>query len=152
MRTIFFAAGLVLLSGWAMALEITDGYVRGMPPGQSTTAAFMELVNNGEQAVVIVGGSSPVANKVEIHEHRHEQGMMRMRKVERLALQPGQQIKLQPGAYHLMMFGLKKNLAEGDMVELTLQMEAGGEHTVTLPVYSVLNEKQRKTKESGDGR
>ena len=152
MRAIYLVMLTFLAASLVQALDVDDGYVRGMPPGQSTTAAFMTLTNTGQEAVVLTGGSSPVANAVEVHEHSHVDGMMRMRQVERLELAPGESVDLRPGGYHLMFFGLKQVLAEGDEVELVLQYASGEEQALKLPVYSVLTEKQRKSKESGNGR
>ena len=152
MRLICILLLTVGLSPLARALEVEDAYVRGMPPGQSTTAAFMTLHNTGAQAVNLIGGSSPVADKVEVHEHSHVDGMMRMRQVAQLELPAGESVALRPGGYHLMFFGLKQVLSEGDSVELVLQFSSGEEQVLNLPVYSVLTEKQRKSKESGTGR
>ena len=52
-------AGLLVLylscEASAQALVIHDAWVRAMPPGQTMTAAYMQLENPGEQAVRVDG-------------------------------------------------------------------------------------------------
>lgn len=131
---------LLLLPGCVQALQVHDGYVRGLPPGQPNTAAFMRLENETAAPVELTGASSPVADKVELHQHSHEGGMMRMRKVDSLSLAPGATVQLAPGGYHLMLFGLRQPLADGQLVEIVLQLGNGEQYRLELPVRSVLNE------------
>jgi hypothetical protein len=46
--------------------------------------------------------------------------VMRMHAIDSLPLPPGQAVALQPGGHHLMLMGLKRVLAVGDQVPLTL--------------------------------
>lgn len=124
----------------AETLRVEQAYVRGLPPGQTTTAAFMTLVNQGDKDVVIDGGASPLAERVEIHAHRHDGGMMRMEQVPSITVKSGGQFVLAPGQYHLMLIGLQHTPREGEQVPLRL---LSGDDTVLdieLPVRSVLNE------------
>ena len=71
------------------ALELKSAWVRALPPFQPNTSAYLTLVNTGEAAVAIVGASSDVAEKVEIHRTREVDGLMRMEQLDGLALAPG---------------------------------------------------------------
>lgn len=130
---------LIALSARADLL-IDEGYVRGLPPGQSVTAAFMTLRNNGEQDVVLTGASSPVADTVEFHQHSHEDGMMRMRPVAELRIPAGGEVQLAPGHLHLMLIGLQHALQEGDTVPIALCDSEARCQNIELAVVSVLNE------------
>ena len=44
----------------------------------------------------------------------------------------GEMVDLKPGGYHVMFFDLTQALAEGEMIEVTLEFEKGGK--VTVPV------------------
>jgi periplasmic copper chaperone A len=139
---------LLLLPACAQALQVHNGYVRGLPPGQPNTAAFMQLVNDTSAPLVITGAVSPAADKVELHQHLHQDGMMRMRRVDKLVLEPGEVLELAPGGYHLMMFGLHQPLADGEEVEIVLQLGEQGQQRLVLPVRSVLTESVRDQQES----
>ncbi len=109
------------------ALEFENAWVRAMPPFQPNSAGYLTLTNHGDVAVAIVGASSKVAEKVELHTTREVDGLMRMEKVNSLALAPGERVELTPGGKHLMLFGLRFRLVPGDDVEICLQLVAGDE-------------------------
>ena len=124
------AAGLLSLTAVAAQdtkLEIENAWVRALPPFQPTTAAYLTVVNRGEVAVAIVGASSNVAKKVELHTTRKVDGLMRMEQLQGLAVAPGERVVLAPGGTHLMLLGLAYMPAPGDDVQLCLQLAVGGE-------------------------
>jgi copper(I)-binding protein len=63
--------------------------------------------------------------------------VMKMRSLDGIDLKPGQSLVLKPMADHIMLFGLKEPLKEGDLVKLTLTFEKAGpievEATVEAP-------------------
>jgi copper(I)-binding protein len=59
-------------------------------------------------------------------------GMMRMRKLDRVALPVGKTELT--GDLHIMLIDLKAPLKEGDQVALTLEFENSAKQTVTVPV------------------
>ena len=75
--------------------------------------AYLTLVNRGEVAVAIVGASSNVAEKVELHTTRKVDGLMRMEQLEALAVAPGERVELAPGGTHLMLLGLAYQAGAG---------------------------------------
>jgi len=82
----------------------------------------------------LVGASSPVASKVELHETVMEEGVMKMREVPGMAIPAGAIITLQPSGLHIMLMNLKQPLKEGDSVPLTLVFEKAGEVSTTAAV------------------
>ena len=121
-------------------LHISDAYVRGLPPGQTTTAAYLSIRNSGTQATQIVAASSDAAKRTEIHSHSHSGGVMKMRKVESITVSPGQTFDLSPGGHHIMLIGLHKPLRDGETVSITLKTADGESISATFPVKSVLKE------------
>lgn len=115
-------------------LAVTDAYARAVPPGQPNSAVFLTLTNATPETRALVAGMSPMAEVVELHTHIHEDGMMRMRRVERIEVPAGGSVSLEPGGLHLMLIGLKGNLAPGDQVDLTLSFDDGTETQVLAPV------------------
>ena len=61
-----------------------------------------------------------------MHETRNMSGMMMMEKVDKVALPAGARVELKPGAYHLMLIGLKRPLTPGQTVDITLEFERAG--------------------------
>jgi copper(I)-binding protein len=82
----------------------------------------------------LVGASTPVAAMAEVHETVNDNGVMRMRPVALLPLQPGKAVVLKPGGYHIMLMGLKQQLKDGDTFPVTLSFEKNGSVTATVHV------------------
>jgi copper(I)-binding protein len=119
------------------AVTVTDPYVRAVPPGQPNSAVFMGLVNGTGTPRALVGGHSEVAEVVELHTHTMEDGMMKMRRVERIALPADAAVALEPGGLHVMLIGLKRDLSLGDQIDITLDLDDGGVIRVQAPVREV---------------
>lgn len=64
--------------------------------------------------------------------------VMQMReRPEGLPLPAGETVRLQAGGLHLMLVGLRRPLAAGDVVPLTLTFERAGEVGLALPVLPI---------------
>jgi len=131
----FFGTLSSALAGTASeAITVSDPYVRAMPPGQPTTAGFLGLTNNSGQDHAVVVAEAAIAKAVELHTHIMEDGMMHMRRVEKIDLPAGQTVMLQPGGLHIMFIGLKMDLMPGDSATFTLIFEDGSEKRLNVPV------------------
>lgn len=112
----FFASCLWTSHAFAATLEVRDAWVNATVPGQSVAAAYATLRSSTAQHVVTI--RSNVANAAAIHSMSLENGVMRMRHLDNLAIPAGQAVTLAPGGLHLMLSGLQRPLRVGDVVEL----------------------------------
>lgn len=111
------------------SVVVRDAWARAMPlmsemstrKAATNSAMYLVLDNRGPEADRLLGGAASVARAVELHESRIEDGVMRMRPVEGVDLQPGETVTLQPGGLHLMLVDLRQPLEAGDSVRLTLR-------------------------------
>lgn len=131
---------LTVVASPLMALDIQQGFVRGLPPTQTTTAAFFRLVNSGTEPWTLTAVYSEAAVSVEIHEHVHDGGMMRMQRRDSLTIPADSAVEFKPGGLHLMLIGLKRALQEGEEVTLCFENDRGEVISAALPVVSVVNE------------
>ncbi|WP_334155257.1 copper chaperone PCu(A)C [Tepidimonas sp.] len=118
------AAGALLTltaTTWAQTVKIDEPWVRGTVAQQKATGAFMRLT--APEPMRLVAGESPVAGVVEIHEMAMDGDVMRMRAIPGLALPAGRPVELKPGGHHVMLMDLKRPLAGGETVPLTLVFE-----------------------------
>jgi periplasmic copper chaperone A len=139
-KSLALGALLTLSAGAALgggAVTIDAPYARAVPPGQSNSAVFMSLANGTGGARALVGGHTDAAEVVELHTHTMDDGMMKMRRVERIDLPAGETVTLAPGGFHVMLIGLKRGLNPGDQVDLTLMLDDGGSLKVQAPVREV---------------
>jgi hypothetical protein len=73
----------------------------------------------------LIGASAAFATKAEIHNHIMVNDMMRMEQQSEVVINPGQSVQFAPGGLHIMLFGLKQPLSEGESVAISLQTKDG---------------------------
>lgn len=132
---------LLLIPAVALAergLVISDAWSPEAPPGRMM-AGFMELQNTGEDVIVLVDGESPLFGHVEIHTMIMDEGVMRMRRLDELAIEPGELVKLRPGGLHLMLIDPQQPLTLGDTIAITLIDDQGDRY----PLVSEVRERNR---------
>jgi periplasmic copper chaperone A len=125
--------GISVADGWVRATEGTDD--------PSMTGAFMQIKNDTDSQVTLVGASTEVAGMTEIHEMVMKDSGMVMQKIEGgLEIPAGELAVLQPGGSHVMLMQVTDELAPGDEVTLTLEFADGQTEELTLPVKAFTEE------------
>jgi len=116
----------------AHQLLIRDAWIQEMPPSRKFTAAHMVIENLSGKETALVAATTSVAGAVELHRAEMNDGLMRMRKLDRINLPVGEtELK---GELHIMLIDLKAPLQAGDQVPLTLEFENGLKQTLSVPV------------------
>lgn len=137
------AAGLlsVAVSASALAHEFKLGDLMIDHPwarasiGQAPNgAAYMSIMTEGSETDRLLAVESDVAERVELHNHMMDDGVMRMRQVEAIEVAPGEPTVLRPGGLHVMMMGLKSPLVEGESFSMTLVFEKAGRVEVEVEI------------------
>jgi len=109
------------------------------PNGAATAAAYMQIENHGRSDDRLLGGSSPLAAKIQVHEMSMAGGIMSMHALDKgLPIPAGKSVNLEPQAnYHLMLSGLKEPLKNGSRIPLTLNFAKAGTVHVDVPVFPI---------------
>ena len=128
------AASLVAQAAWAANISVTDAWARATMPGQPVSGAYMQIQADADARLLSV--SSSVVPRVEVHEMNMDGGVMHMREVKAIDLPKGKTVSLEPGGFHIMLMNLKKPIAAGDVIPLTLVVESGGKRQ-TVEVKAV---------------
>ncbi|HSC80721.1 MAG TPA: copper chaperone PCu(A)C [Chitinolyticbacter sp.] len=115
-------------------LLIGHPWARATAPGAPVAGVFLTLENGTGDADRLTGGDSAVAQRVELHAMTMDNGMMKMRHLEAIEVPAKGAQKLAPGGLHIMLFGLKAPLKEGDSFPLTLHFERAGKVKVNVKV------------------
>lgn len=114
-------------------LEISDVWAR--KTRRTTSAAVYLKVHNGTETVEsITDVSSPIANMATLHLSQEVDGVMRMDMQDSVPVPVGATVAFEPGGLHIMLMGLSKPLAEGDVFPVTLSFEQAGDITVYVDV------------------
>ena len=123
----------LLITSHALAeIKISHAWLRLLPPTMTTTAGYMTIYS--DQADTLLSLSSPIANSVELHQSKMEDGMMSMSSVDKLAIPAKGTVTLSPQGYHLMVIGLKQPLKKGQAYSMLLRFEQAGEISILVPV------------------
>lgn len=128
------ALGVTTLHAQGAIVSAHDAWVREAPAGRKVTAVFVIVENKGTVPRRIVSGVTDVADTLELHEMKQVGTAMQMLPVKAIDLPAGGKAELKPGGLHLMLFGLKRPLAPGDTVKLTLTLDDGTKVPVTADV------------------
>jgi periplasmic copper chaperone A len=120
----------------AAPLSAQDAWIRATP-GVDVAAAYLTLHNRGTQPVVVSGVRSAAAAAAMIHESTLVNGLSTMRAREPLRIAPGATVRFEPGGLHIMLHMLRRPLAAGDEVPLTLLLEGGASVTVMARVRAL---------------
>lgn len=116
--------GMTIIDAWAPATE----------QGALVASVFMELraATPGDR---LLEAFSDLSDAVEIHGYVREAGVLKRIRLEYLAINPGQTLRLVSGGYHLALVGLKEPLLPCTRFPMTAKFAEIGE--VEFPVQVV---------------
>ena len=125
---------------YAESIIIENAYVRETIPGTNISSAYMVITNKSGKAVTLVGASSKISPRIEIHQHIMQKGqnaMMQMRKKESLQISANETVILQPSGLHLMIFEVNEPLKDQQSVTMTLHFLNHKNINIQLAVKSI---------------
>ncbi len=117
-------------------ISVNDAYARVSSKMAKAGAAFMVIKNSGAEDDQLIGVTSDVAKRTELHTHKDDgNGNMQMLHVkEGFTVPAGGAHALARGGDHVMFMGLTRGLDHGDVVSVTLTFEKSGDVTLEVPV------------------
>ena len=118
------------------SVHIANAWTRATAGAGSNAVGYMSITNEGSKPDRLVGASCPVAKSTELHSETRVNGVMQMRPLADIAIDPGQTVKLTPGNVHLMLVGTSKRLVRGTMIPCTLTFQNAGPADIELLVRS----------------
>ncbi|NKX43415.1 copper chaperone PCu(A)C [Roseicyclus persicicus] len=137
LKSLVLAGAVALLPTLALAqMQVDDPYARAGSPMAQSGAAFMAITNATGTDDRLVGATSDIAERAELHTHvQTAEGVMQMREVEGgIPLPAGETVTLERGGLHVMFLGLTRPMLQGETFELTLEFETAPPLTITVPV------------------
>jgi len=116
-------------------LEIRHPWAKATLAGQPVAGGFIKITNNGTETDRLLKISSSVADMIQVHEMKVEDGVMKMGEIPGgLEIAPGATVELKPGGLHVMFMGIKAPFKEGETVKATLAFEKAGAIEVEFKV------------------
>lgn len=127
---------LTMLTVPALAcdLKVEAAWIRTAPSNATTLAGYAMLSNNASKALSVASVQSAAFEKVEMHESLTENGIAKMRPIDKLELTAGGKQTFAPGGKHFMLINPKAALRSGDVVAVKIKDSTGCETTVSFKV------------------
>lgn len=158
LTAVLLAAALIAPAKAAAVTPITpkvsveNGYIYAPLAGSNATAGYGTLTNISKSKIEILGLRSDAFKASELHETKEEKGLMKMKKLSKLVLNPGEKFELKPGGNHMMLFDATKSLKAGDQVVMVLEIaDSEGKPTVASPLDLTVKNRDAKATEAGGG-
>lgn len=147
--TAFFALSAGQMAAADDGIRVEDPYARVMGASAKSGAVFMTLLNHSVEDDRLISVTTDAAVRAELHTHSMDaNGVMMMGEVkEGFPIVGMETHMLDRGGDHIMLFGLTRAFAPGDMISLILTFERGGEMVVEVPVDN--DRKPAETDHSG---
>ncbi len=133
----------MMCSAMAFANDVTvnNMQVRELLPMAKTTAGYFSITNDSTQLITLTGASCDCAEDVQLHQHTYSDDMMKMRRVDEVAIPVGETVTFEPSGYHLMMFKPSKlKLKRDNEVVVTLRFKHRKPVNIKAQVYSLMDE------------
>jgi periplasmic copper chaperone A len=121
----------------AGALTISHPWARATAASAKAGALYLTVANHGTEADRLLGVSTEVAGRCELHLSATTGDMMTMRMVENVELPAGGNATFAPQGAHVMLMGLKAPLKKGTSFPAVLRFEKAGDVTVEVTVQGI---------------
>jgi len=121
----------------AAGIEVRQAFSRASIGQATSGVVYLTLVNHSSLPGRLIAASTPAAARSDLHMSERSGDVVKMRRLETLAIEPGEAVAFEPGGAHIMLSGLTAPLREGDRLALTLEFETAGVLTVEVPVKSI---------------
>jgi copper(I)-binding protein len=99
---------------------------------------MVQLVITSRLDANLIAASSKVAQSAELHSMVHDNGVMKMRQVDKLELPAGKTVDFGEAGYHLMLMGLKHPIVEGTRIEILLTVRLADGKEVKVKVKAMV--------------
>ena len=105
-----------------------------MMMGGSNSVAYLTIINTGDGKDTLVGISSDVAGAVQLHRTAITNNVASMSEVNSVDIPAHGEVRFAPGSYHLVLANVRRTLAPGDTIDLTLTFKNAGQIQVRAEV------------------
>ncbi len=113
-------------TGAAMGEGHNAMHAAAMSEGMSSSAVYLTLVNTGNSDDVLLGVSSDAAAIVAMHTVETQNGEKKMQHLSQITVPAQSEVQLKPGSFHIMLVDLKRDLQQGETIDVTLVFQKAG--------------------------
>lgn len=141
----FVAAAAMLFAGAAFAhhyekgdLFIQHPWSRATPKSAEVGGGYLKIKNNGESDDALLSVTSPITDRIEIHEMSMDNNVMKMREIKGpLTIPAHKEVEFSPNGLHIMFMKLKNPFVKGESFPATLHFQKAGNIDVKFIIDSM---------------
>lgn len=122
-------------------MNVQNGRIVLPPVAGNPAAVYFDLSYDGERALTIRRADVAGAESAMLHDYGEYSGKVQMMEALPIGITKGDKLKFEPGAKHVMAFGLSPEIAAGDTAEVTLTVSGGDKYTFEATVQSAGDER-----------
>ncbi len=115
-------------------VQFVDGWIKQLPPVIPMRAGYVLIKNTEARPKTLTTLQSDAFEKVEIHETKMADGVMKMIELNGLIIPATGQVELKPGARHFMLIAPTGSLQIGDKISIQAHFKDGSEQSFDLVV------------------
>jgi copper(I)-binding protein len=119
--------------------DLRIGRAQASPPVAGSSQIVVTIENDGDGRDRLLGGDTPAALAVELHQTIIEDGQAMMVELDDLEVPAGGAVRFRPGDLHLMLVVPDETVVVGGTFDLTLRFDRTGEVTVPVEVVELLD-------------
>ena len=128
-----------LFSGLDLQAQVIENaWIKKPLPGLKMTAAYMLIVNPTDKELVLEKITGPDALYYEIHTHKSENGIMKMRQLKSIKIAPKSKHELKPMGDHIMVMQTNNELPNKLKTTMTLYFKGQKPKEINLEVNKSL--------------
>ena len=141
-RSIYIFLAILLLSceSETRSLEVSNIRVFAPITDSNSGVAYMTITNNGENSVTLKSVRSPQFDYAEIHENVLNDGIARMRHLDKVIIYGGDSAIFQAGGKHIMLIGAQPDTIVGSDVTLEMYYDDGRVSVTTTMINRLASE------------
>lgn len=123
MKKILILSTLFALTLWAEDIKIKNAFVMQTPPNSQNSVVFLNIYNNTNKDLALVGVKSDISEFSQLHTHTHKSGKMMMEKIPKIIIKAHSNTEFKSGGYHIMLLKLKKPITKDTKINLSLEFD-----------------------------
>lgn len=98
-------------------IVVESPWMRAKAEGAKVVGGYAHIINNSDKDEYLVGVASPIAKKIQLHEMKLVNNVMKMRALRKpILIKAHSDFTLKPGSYHIMFLKVKQPVEKGTKV------------------------------------
>ena len=138
-RVCFLLALLITSTSVTADIQVANAWLRELIPGQNNTVAYLQLHNSGLEVRQLSAVESNFSQRAEMHTQIMTNGMMRMRKLDKLDIGASETVVFDTGGHHIMLLGVDELSETSADRSLVLIFSNGERLSVILDLRSIMD-------------